>query len=432
MRKLTLSLLFVVLIAIIGLGWGLDRIFENVANQKYKDELTVYKDFGVLLASILDTIEDPHIPSAEKTDMWPGAASLQSADDFLLPPELNRQLDLGEPLVLESDDGISLHFLLQNSNKILTLLPGEHEQQLQKNRLSLLFTIMFYSGILLLILLWLYPLVSRLLKLRDSARQFGNGNLEERIKPGKLSYIRDIESEFNRMADKIQSLISDNKLLSNAVSHDLRTPLARLRFGIDTLAEFDDPAKRMQYQGKISKDLDEMESLVTTLLSYARLDQSMQVLQRMPVDLGEVVEGILDTVSNPAKKLHWRNSSNTCIILGDKRHLIMLVNNLLQNANKYALTTIKVTLVSTQNSKCCLRVEDDGPGIPIESCEDVLKPFVRGKDDINSVKSDKGYGMGLAIVARISQWHKARVSIDRSEDLGGARLSVEFEMEKAL
>ena len=76
------------------------------------------------------------------------------------------------------------------------------------------------------------------------------------------------------MAQRIEGLVSDVKLLSNAVSHDLRTPLARIRFGIDTLQEEEDPKLRQIFQDKISDNVDEMSRLVETLLNYARLRSS--------------------------------------------------------------------------------------------------------------------------------------------------------------
>ena len=87
-------------------------------------------------------------------------------------------------------------------------------------------------------------MVRRLLILSNVAKAFGEGDLNQRVKKGSVSYISDLENEFNHMANRIQTLVEDNKLLGNAVSHDLRTPLARLRFGIDALAETSDESVR--------------------------------------------------------------------------------------------------------------------------------------------------------------------------------------------
>ena len=137
------------------------------------------------------------------------------------------------------------------------------------------------------------------------------------------------------MADRIQTLISDNKLLASAVSHDLRTPLARLRFGIDTLAETEDPVKREQYSEKIGQDLDEMERLVSTLLSYARLDQSMEALEKQTLDLVLLTRSACEKIRTDCPGLEFQTTDDKCMIEGDSHHLKMLINNVLQNACKY-------------------------------------------------------------------------------------------------
>jgi two-component system OmpR family sensor kinase len=95
--------------------------------------------------------------------------------------------------------------------------------------------------------------------LRLAAKSFGEGKLDERITPSSISYIRDIELEFNQMAKRIDNLVSDVKMLSTAVSHDLRTPLARIRFGIDTIQEVDDKTLRNELEAQLSDDVDESD-----------------------------------------------------------------------------------------------------------------------------------------------------------------------------
>lgn len=421
MRKLVFSLLLVVLAAIFGLGWGLDRIFERLGDKRNTDEITILSELGTNLAATLDKLTTPakSLPSESAGNNI--VMTMQAREDFPLPPELATELDRGEVLVLESDDGVSLHFFLPTHEQVLSMTPEYLIQQQKGFSLNLVFTIVFYSGILCLMLLWIYPLVARLLRMRSAAKRFGEGDLDERIVPGRFSYIRDIENEFNRMADKIQTLVSDNKLLANAVSHDLRTPLARLRFGIDTLAETGDPEKRDQYHNKIGQDLDEMERLVATLLSYARLDQSMETLEKKPLELVSLSKKLVQRAKVECDDLEWRANEQECWIQGDQRHLQMLINNLLQNACRYANNRVIVSLSCKENSVCRLIIEDDGKGIPEEQRDHVLKPFVRGEGE-----DKKGYGMGLAIVARIALWHKAILEISSSDELKGAKLQLDF------
>ena len=181
--------------------------------------------------------------------------------------------------MLESNDHLALYNFLPSTGNLLILkspLLFIVPSQTTKNYI---FTLLFYATLLVVFALWTYPLARRLSALRLTAIAFGDGKLQRRVKLSPFSYISNIEVEFNRMAQRIENLLSDVKLLSSAVSHDLRTPLARIRFGIDTLQEEDDPQLRQRYQQKISANVDEMTSLVDTLLRYARLDQKMLMLK---------------------------------------------------------------------------------------------------------------------------------------------------------
>ena len=223
------------------------------------------------------------------------------------------------------------------------------------------------------------------------------------------------------MAQRIESLVSDVKLLSSAVSHDLRTPLARIRFGLDTLAEEDDPKLRQRFEERISDNVDEMVELVETLLNYARLDQAMINLEKRSVSLTSIVASCIKTKIVDDKQITF-DSENEINVLGDPAYLMILVNNLLQNALNYGENQVIVS-ISQSDENVVLSVYDDGAGIPEDDRQQIIKPFIRGNDSEQSVK---GYGMGLAIVTRILQWHQGSLVIKESETLGGAEFNVLF------
>ena len=177
--------MLVVVAAIFGLGWGLDRLFERIADRQNSDEITIVTEYGDSLARLVNEIDDPG-PVLADLSMENVGHALQSREEFPLPSELAELLDRGEALVLESEDGVSVHYFLPRHNKVLSLLPEYLGRQQRMLSLNLLFTIVFYSGILLFVFLWIYPLVSRLLRLRRAARNFGEGDLAERITPGQL------------------------------------------------------------------------------------------------------------------------------------------------------------------------------------------------------------------------------------------------------
>ncbi|MFK7857374.1 MAG: ATP-binding protein [Granulosicoccus sp.] len=419
MRTLIGSLLLVVLTAIVGVGWTLDQIFERLANDNINDEIQIYQEMGAQIAAILNTASDPRaiMTGDIKTDFL--GISLHASKDFQLPPSMRSEFETGEALVLESDDGVSLYYYLPRNGEVLTITPTSHNTS-SLPTLKLVFTTVFYIAVLALLLIWLYPLIKRLTKLSAAAKDFGSGQLNRRVCTEGVSYISDIEGEFNRMAGRIQTLISDNKLLSSAVSHDLRTPLARLRFGIDTLEDTGDPQARQKYTQRLSADISEMEKLVSSLLEFARLDHVLldsatSVLQIENL-IAECIE--LNSQENIATSLNIKGKH---LIKGNANYFMMLINNLLQNALKFAVQSVRVELTQLEKGSLLI-VSDDGPGIPESQHRNVLMPFTRG--DNNS--TGKGHGLGLAIVNRIAQQHGGSVEIGVCPDLLGARISVFF------
>ncbi len=423
MHKLTLSLLFVVLIAILGMGWALDGLFEYFSAQPAENDISTYSEIGTSLAKMIDQTE-------QAKDIITGLnidgrlhLMLKNLDEFPLPEEIQSTFLSGGPLALESEGDLTLNYFLPAKQQVLTLTSPLLSENNKGSPLSLLFTLLFYAGITALLLLWLYPLIKQLIQLKLTAYAFGRGDLNQRISPGSVSYIADIENSFNQMAQQIQTLVSDNKLLASAVSHDLRTPLARLRFGIDALSEVTDQDTRLKYEKRISQDVGEMESLVETLLNYARLDQSMIKLKKSPVYLNQVIQHCVNTADKNGITLEVKSEHNKIIINGDEETLCMLINNILGNALQYASKHILITL-NEKTEQILVSIEDDGPGIPENEQGHVLKPFVRGKNNETSRQLSQGYGMGLAIAKRIAELHDGKVLIRNSKRLGGAKIII--------
>lgn len=421
MRRLSISLLIVVLLSTIGLGWAFDRLFYGLVKTE-TDGLQLYRQVG----NDLVTSVESHSQLTNIIDAWPESNPIKlrliGAAELALPAELERQIGSGEPLMLESESDVLLLFGLPDSEQLLSLSPPKIESE---TPLAVILTMLFYGGIISLVLLWIYPLARRLLALGRSAKAFGEGQFDRRVATHQRSFLYEIESEFNAMAQRIQSLIADNKMLASAVSHDLRTPLARLRFGIDLLEEAKDEQVRAEYQLRLSNDLAAMENLVEVLLEYARLDKQLSDMPKSPINLSNIVNDSVESLSVMSDKtIEWHQATEQFITNAHARYIAMMINNLLQNAVNYGKSQISVSL-HKKRSSIVLCIEDDGPGIAPEMRDEMLKPFVRGKQKETNA-SGKGYGMGLAIVSRIAQWHDAQFVIGQSKNLGGAQFEIVF------
>ena len=420
MKRITITLVTFVLIAVTGLGWALDTLFAQINSPAKQDDLFQIRQLGASLAATLNAQPSSAMTNWRKTDKAAFNFSVESIKDLGLPQELDRQLISGQALQLATDNNLSVHFYLPAHQKVLTLtLPKQADEQ-NSQPLKAIFTGAFYLGIIIITILWLKPLLTQLEKLKAAAIMFGQGKLNVRVNTSKASLISDIETAFNHMAARIETLIGDNKLLTNAVSHDLRTPLARLRFGIEALQETKSEAQRLKYQQHLSHDIDEMEQLVSVLLDYARLDHPDVAKHCNRVNLSALTLTIAANYRATEKVINV-DVQPDLHLSGDANHLSMLLNNLISNACQYGHTEINISLTK-QDSKLMLTIEDDGPGIVPEQFGMLLKPFMRGEQS----RTTKGFGMGLAIVNRIAQWHQATLTLCTDQKLGGACFRLTF------
>ncbi len=422
MRFLTYSLILVVFVATIGLGWLVDTLYQhNSEAQQDVTKVRLFEQFGENLAKTLAQLPDKQAFISQWAGSYNYQLSLKTLDKLVMPSVLLAQFSRQQYLLLTTDSQLSYYALLPDEQVLV--LKGSLELFESKNQSSdMLYTLLFYGLLLGVFLLWTYPLLQQLARLKQTAQAFGSGELTQRISPSQFSYISAIEQEFNRMAQRIENLIGDVKLLSSAVSHDLRTPLARIQFGLDTLEEEDDPELRLQYQQKISDNVSQMTELVETLLNYARLEQTMLTIEREPLVLLALIEKLVQRYRTGQLDLVIQqiNYQPELTVMGDNQYFSMLFSNLIKNAISYGQGQVLIEL-SCQQGKVNIAIHDNGHGVAPEQQQDIFKPFVRGSHAKNS-----GYGVGLAFAKRVTQWHQGELSVGDSKLLSGAVFEVVF------
>lgn len=419
MKLLTASLICLVLLTTLGLGWVFDKTYENLQPQLVPiDATTAAEQIGQQLAQVIDQNPSPQLAVQQNKTGY--HLQLLAMDELGLPLELQQQLKQGQVLLLETQQGLGFHYWLERHQQVLVLHTPHLSRNQQNSPINFAFTLAFYLVLILIFTLWIRPLIKQLMALRDASKALGEGKLDKRIKQSSISYIRDIEQEFDRMAARIQQLVEDVKLLSTGVSHDLRTPLARLHLGLDTLEEVEDPTHRHKLQQRLSRDLDEMTQLVESILSYARLEQNRLQLNKQKLNLVSLLQKQADKIACTGAELVFHHPEQVIEVIADANYLQMLFTNLLQNALNYGQGKIQLT-VQTEQNKVQILVEDNGPGIKPELRDSICKPFVRGEKQHN-----QGYGFGLAIVSRILEWHDGELKIEQSPALGGACFVITF------
>ena len=266
---------------------------------------------------------------------------------------------------------------------------------------------------------WVRPHWRDLEHIRLAAQRFGDNDLGSRILLPRRSTVRELAGHFNQMAERIESLIANQRELTNAVSHELRTPIARLSFELDQLKQQTDPRQRSELIADMYADLGELEEMVSELLTYASLERGATQVTRERIEAHSWLDSVIGSVALEAEAAGIQLSLRTCevdVIQIEPRFMARAVINLLRNAVRYAERRVEVSLVKF-GSGYEVRVCDDGPGVPEEGRAKIFQPFTRL--DASRDRRTGGFGLGLALVQRVSQWHGGQVQVLDSE-WGGA------------
>ena len=318
-----------------------------------------------------------------------------------------------------SGGSVTLHYLIKGSNSVITL---ERAKMPTRPRLKATYRVLILATFGVVIFIWLWPMSRDLEQLKKATRAFGQGNFDSKAPAAKSTMIAPMISSFNMMAARIRRLIEAHKELTNAVSHELRTPLARTKFALQMLDTIKDDEKRAKYQQQISNDVCELEELINEMLIYAAFDNDKPDLNFTRIDLNELVKLQIASHDQFVSSIEFINKLPDNLVCCDGHFIDRAVNNFVSNAIKYGNDKVRVTL-SLENEQCKICVEDNGDGVSDEFKKVIFDAFSRGDQSRN--RETGGFGLGLAIVARIMEWHQGQATIGDSE-LGGASFTLSW------
>ena len=265
-----------------------------------------------------------------------------------------------------------------------------------------------------------YPIVRRLTRrlesLQHSVEQWGDGNLGARVPVTGNDEVGFLATRFNHAAEQVQALVaardallsSQKSLLANA-SHELRSPLTRIRMGLELM----DGGPPTSAKDEIARNIAELDQLIDEILLASRLDAQ-------EADLGtvEAVDLVGLTAEECARgdaTLVWESEGSTLTVPGVTKLIRRSVRNLLENAHRYADGEVTLTL-SQQQGQAVISVCDQGPGVPPDQQQRIFEPFYRLP---GASERDGGVGLGLALVRSIALRHGGSVSC-RNASSGGA------------
>ncbi|MEM9331779.1 MAG: HAMP domain-containing sensor histidine kinase [Pseudomonadota bacterium] len=256
-------------------------------------------------------------------------------------------------------------------------------------------------ALLIAALLWpLTRLVTRRLEtLQAEVELVGAGDLSARVTVEGADEISKLAASFNRSTETIADLIQRQKLLLANASHELRTPLARIRMGIELLEQRDTEQRRSE----LRRDIRELDELIDDLISMTRYDTGGAMDRYELVNLLALAQEECRTISGCSVE------GEPLEIEGDRRMLLHLIRNLVENAQIHGELPVKVKIEHSKDT-ISLIVEDAGTGIADGDQEKVFEPFYRG----NGRQNLPGYGLGLPLVARIAHAHNADIEIQNT------------------
>ena len=245
-----------------------------------------------------------------------------------------------------------------------------------------------------------------IINLAKAAERFGRGENINEYRPSGALEIRQAGFEFDKMRKRIMRHLNQRSEMLSGISHDLRTPLTRLKLQLALM-------KDEQLSQKMSLDIDEMEKMLN---EYLQFTSSNYLEKDETFNISELIEGIVDKYDNKniSKQLVPR------VYMSGRKNLIKRsLNNLIDNALKYAK---KINLqLSKKNNSILIIVDDDGPGIPEKEWEDVFKPFY--KIDKSRGDSKSSVGLGLSIASDAIKSHGGNILLENSP-LNGLRVKI--------
>ncbi len=230
------------------------------------------------------------------------------------------------------------------------------------------------------------------------ANEVSNGNVPKTIETPKLRQCGDLTKTFNRMVVAMQNLDHDRRLLTTAISHDLKTPLTRMRLNVEMSAQLDS-----HIRSELITDVDNMDHIISQCLEFfhSQLPEAPE-----SVDINELIQDAInrlpvDALGNLAINVDTLPKTRTC-----KRSLALIITNLIDNANTFGGDQILIT-TKQSGTNISFKVEDNGNGISDTLLASVCNPFVQG----NIARNEPGCGLGLAVVQRLVELLDGRFTL---------------------
>lgn len=288
--------------------------------------------------------------------------------------------------------------------------------ELRQEDFSPLFRNSIFVAILIVAGGWLFIRLQNrpLIALEKAALAVGRGEIPPPLIESGASEIRAVTRAFNQMSQGIQALEEDRALLMAGISHDLRTPLTRIRLATEMMS----PEDGYLAEGIIS-DTEECNEIISQFMDYLKPVDKQTFLA---VDLNEIASDIASSEGGYELPIETEFQATMEPVFGNPIAIKRAITNLVVNALRYGGGWVKITTGITADKRMAwVCVEDNGPGIDASQVQKVFEPFIRG----DTARGSEGTGLGLAIVKRIVSQHQGAVVLNNRSE-GGLKIQLSF------
>ncbi|MCJ2126083.1 ATP-binding protein [Methylobacterium sp. J-077] len=358
-----------------------------------------------------------------RVEAWDGAVPQDAAPVPDLPVIRRLRVGAGRPVTVvdlskdqdraPSDGLLHIGMVTPNGATLQATLPDAPLHPPRQG--ALIFTVVFLALTLALLCLWATrALTAPLARLAGAAEAFGTRDDHVALPEAGPREVLAVSRALDRMRARVRRLIDDRTQMLAAISHDLRTPITRLRLRAEFIEDEHTRTATL-------RDLDQMNGLVEAALSFVRDGQTRDAGSYSLVDLASVVQTVCDDFSDFGAPVSVGRSRHV-LVQGRPEELQRAITNLVDNAVKYGGRAEVRMEASERGIRVC--VLDQGPGIPDSERDAMLQPFVRG-DRARNLNEASGFGLGLSIVLAIVEAHNGRLILENRRE-GGLCAAIEL------
>jgi len=296
---------------------------------------------------------------------------------------------------------------------------------LDKSHPWMLFPYYILVATVIALLCWLAAvgLISPIRKVSKTAALFGRGELTARVMTRRQDEIGQLAQSFNQMADRLERLITSERRLLEDISHELRSPLSRLKLATKLARTSLDQQSALD---RIERDVDRMASLMSDIVEITRMEGDPSPLNMAVLNLDSLVEAIIEDCLIEAEMHGCRlavSGSTTTQIEGNRELLRRAIENVVRNAIRYsAPQSVLDVIVNEESSMTRIEVRDRGPGVPEEYLTSIFEPFFRIEEARDTTRG--GTGLGLSIAKRAIQLHSGTIGAENANP--GLRVTMSF------